>query len=266
MAALGLVDYGDDDASDDEKTLGQSDPRPPSASGPVGNGHAAEPVSPPYIPAEVPPHQPHNHGADLSALSALARVDSPAPSGWSTPGDAIGRKSPAPAPLLPEEETEPLDLDAYEVLAAKRRRLMRPKETPDVDNWGFAQPPAQKCDEALEAKFGHWHALLLRGTSFTQRLQSSRAFRNPSLFAKTGVLDDMGIAEYGTNWDPAEWDPSKWENSPGTYLALNKAQAERAKARQLAASAVAPGAQSTAALVSRFAAASNISASKGFGT
>lgn len=58
----------------------------------------------------------------------------------------------------------------------------------------------------MQAKLANFHHLAqTRGLHFNDSLASSKAFRNPRIYAK--LVDFVDVVETGSNWDKDVWDP-----------------------------------------------------------
>lgn len=80
--------------------------------------------------------------------------------------------------------------------------------------FSFAVPFPLLRDPVHQAKIANFaHLARTRGLHFNDKLSSSKAFRNPRIYAK--LVEFVNVDETGTNWDKSVWDP-KGLNSEAT--------------------------------------------------
>ncbi|KAJ3163118.1 SAP30-binding protein [Geranomyces michiganensis] len=183
-----LVAYG----SDSDSSTNEEDKSPPSA--------AARPTAPPQTTAvsSLITRKPSSSvlNSANTTPSATSQLSSPEPRKanfiQSVSRSAIAN---APTALRP-----PLDPES-ETPAEKLTRLLRSPP-------GVVLPPEPdgEADPAIQAKISRWLELKASGMVFNDRLESTHAFRNPSITSK--MIEYLGLDERGSNFSKEIYNPT----------------------------------------------------------
>ncbi|KAJ3168987.1 SAP30-binding protein [Geranomyces variabilis] len=186
---LGLA-YGSDSESSND---GGATPPPPAT-----DRSTLPPPQPAAVSSLINRKPPSGVSSAQTTPSATSRLSSPEPrrnfiqsvSRSAVPNSTNAHSSFLISPSDPECETP----------AAKLARLLRPPP-------GTVLPPEPpgEADPAIQAKILKWLDLKASGMVFNDRLESTHAFRNPSITSK--MIEYLGLDERGSNFSKDVYNP-----------------------------------------------------------